>query len=298
MTTVAGVKFRNSGKVYYFSPGGIEDICIGTNVIVETAQGLEFASIALCTCEVDDSEVVLPLRKIVRIATEEDVAAQKENDNKKEDALKICQEKIDKHNLGMKLIDVDYTFDGSKVVFYFSADGRVDFRELVKDLAGVFKTRIELRQIGVRDEAKMIGGCGSCGKALCCASWMPDFHPVSIKMAKNQNLSLNPAKISGICGRLMCCLKYENDVYTELHKGMPKVGETVKTPDGIAKVIEIKLLVGQVRVRLYTDEEDENGDTKLSSDVYTYHKADIKRMHSKKKNSGSAEKTADLREDS
>ena len=208
--------------------------------------------------------------------------------------MRLCQEKIDKHGLVMKLIDVEYTFDNSKIVFYFTADGRVDFRELVKDLAGVFKMRIELRQIGVRDEAKMLGGIGSCGRALCCHSWLADFEPVSIKMAKVQNLSLNPAKISGICGRLMCCLKYENDIYMELRKGMPDVGERIKTPDGMGKVTDTNLLAGTVRARLYVEDkprrkkgEEEaapSQEEQLSDDIYTYKKQDIRRLDKRKDN--------------
>ncbi len=205
--------------------------------------------------------------------------------------MDLCQEKIDKHGLVMKLIDVEYTFDNSKIVFYFTADGRVDFRELVKDLAGVFKMRIELRQIGVRDEAKMLGGIGSCGRDLCCHSWLSDFQPVSIKMAKVQNLSLNPSKISGICGRLMCCLKYENDIYMEFRKGMPDIGEKVKTPDGLGKVVDTKLLEREVKVRLYLDEkprgkkDDADSEEKLSDDIYTYKKEEIRRLDKRKGNS-------------
>ena len=208
MVVVTGVKFRNAGKVYYFDPSDVTGLTLGMGVIVETARGQEFGFVTMVPTEVSDNAIVRPLRKVVRIATEEDIKRREENESKREETMRICQEKIDKHELDMKLIDVEYTFDNNKMVFYFTADGRVDFRELVKDLAGVFKTRIELRQVGVRDEAKMLGGCGPCGKGLCCATWMNEFQPVSIKMAKTQNLSLNPTKISGICGRLMCCLKY------------------------------------------------------------------------------------------
>ena len=238
MTDVVGVKFKEVGKMYYFAPGD-NKLSIGDNVIVETARGLEFGTICREKTSVDESELVAPLKNIIRIATDADRQKHAENLAKKDDALRICQEKIDAHGLEMKLIDVEYTFDNSKVVFYFTADGRVDFRELVKDLASVFRMRIELRQIGVRDEAKMIGGVGSCGRGLCCNTWLRDFEPVSIKMAKVQNLSLNPTKISGICGRLMCCLKYENDIYNELKKGMPNAGERVRTPDGIAVVTDV-----------------------------------------------------------
>ena len=293
MVKVAGVRFKTAGKVYYFDPDEL-DVKTGDSVIVETARGMEFGTVTMDVCDVDESEIVAPLKKIIRIANEKDYKQHIENVKKKERAMALCQEKIDKHGLVMKLIDVEYTFDNSKVVFYFTADGRVDFRELVKDLAGVFKMRIELRQIGVRDEAKMLGGIGSCGRALCCHSWLSDFEPVSIKMAKVQNLSLNPAKISGICGRLMCCLKYENDIYMEFRKGMPDVGESVKTPDGTAKVVDTNLLERTVKVRLFLDdkpkgknsEDNADQDEKLSTDIYTYKKEEIRRIdkHKDKKN--------------
>lgn len=281
MVKVAGVKFKNAGKVYYFDPDD-HQVEIGDFVIVETARGLEFGTVSMGITEVSDDEVVQPLKKIIRAADEDDIKRHEENEKKKDKALKLCQEKIDKHGLEMKLIDVEYTFDNNKIIFYFTADGRVDFRELVKDLAGVFKMRIELRQIGVRDEAKMLGGIGSCGKSLCCSTWLSDFEPVSIKMAKVQNLSLNPTKISGICGRLMCCLKYENDVYMELRKGMPDTGEKVKTADGMGKVIETNILESKVKVRLYTGEKDDDGQEKLGTDIYTYKKEEIKRLGHKK----------------
>ena len=293
MVKVAGVRFKTAGKVYYFDPDEL-DVKTGDSVIVETARGMEFGTVTMDVCDVDESEIVAPLKKIIRVANEKDHKQHIENVKKKERAMALCQEKIDKHGLVMKLIDVEYTFDNSKVVFYFTADGRVDFRELVKDLAGVFKMRIELRQIGVRDEAKMLGGIGSCGRALCCHSWLSDFEPVSIKMAKVQNLSLNPAKISGICGRLMCCLKYENDIYMEFRKGMPDVGESVKTPDGTAKVVDTNLLERTVKVRLFLDdkpkgknsEDNADQDEKLSTDIYTYKKEEIRRIdkHKYKKN--------------
>ena len=282
MAIVTGVKFRNAGKVYYFSPGDVDNIEIGSGVIVETARGLEFGTICMMPTEISDGSVVKPLKSIIRLATEEDVKKKEENDAKREEALALCQEKIDKHGLEMKLIDVEYTFDNNKIVFYFTADGRVDFRELVKDLAGVFRMRIELRQVGVRDEAKILGGCGPCGNGLCCATWMSEFQPVSIKMAKTQNLSLNPTKISGICGRLMCCLKYENDTYIDLRKGMPEVGEIVETKDGKGKVIDTNLLAGKLRVRLFTGEQDEDGSEKLSTDTYNYQKEEVKRTNPKK----------------
>lgn len=284
MVKVVGVKFKTAGKVYYFDPDDLQ-VEIGTNVIVETARGMEFGTVNMAEKEVHPSEIVSPLKKIIRIADEKDYKRHKENVQKKERALKLCQEKVDKHKLEMKLIDVEYTFDNSKIIFYFTADGRVDFRELVKDLAGVFKMRIELRQIGVRDEAKMVGGIGTCGRSLCCHSWLSEFEPVSIKMAKVQNLSLNPTKISGICGRLMCCLKYENDVYCELKKGMPDPGDRVKTPDGIAVVVETNLLENKVKTRLVVEDDgkDKNNQEKLSTEFYTYRKEEVKRLNRGKK---------------
>ena len=241
----------------------------GDYVIVETARGLEYGEIATPNGEVSKKSVVQPLKKVLRAADEQDALRHGENLRKKQSALEICQKKIDARGLEMKLIDVEYTFDNTKVIFYFTADGRVDFRELVKDLASVFKMRIELRQIGVRDEAKMLGGIGTCGRGLCCHTWLPDFEPVSIKMAKTQGLSLNPAKISGICGRLMCCLKYENEAYGMLKAGLPENGERVRTPDGPGIVVDTKVLRGQVKVRLFLDESRENtsDEEKLSSDV-------------------------------
>lgn len=285
MKEVVGVKFKSAGKMYYFDPGDYY-VNLGDNVIVETARGLEFGTIALGRTQVDESEIVTPLKNILRLASEQDKAKHQENLDKRERAMRLCQEKVDKHGLDMKLIDVEYTFDNSKLIFYFTADGRVDFRELVKDLASIFHTRIELRQIGVRDEAKMLGGIGTCGRALCCHAWLADFEPVSIKMAKTQNLSLNPTKISGICGRLMCCLNYENEVYTELRKGMPNVGEKVKTKEGLAVVIESNILESKVKTRLILEKEEDDdtpGDN-LSSEIETYDKREIKRL--KKNNKG------------
>ncbi|MDD4377077.1 MAG: stage 0 sporulation family protein [Eubacteriales bacterium] len=278
MVKVAGVRFKTAGKVYFFDPDDL-DIKLNHNVIVETARGMEFGTVTMEVQEVKEEEIVQPLKKIIRIANDEDYKQHEENVKKKERALRLCQEKIDKHGLVMKLIDVEYTFDNSKVIFYFTADGRVDFRELVKDLASVFKMRIELRQIGVRDEAKMLGGIGTCGKSLCCHTWLADFEPVSIKMAKVQNLSLNPAKISGICGRLMCCLKYENDVYMELRKGMPEVGEKIKTKDGFAKVIDTNILENVIKARLFVEDKNKDADEeKLGTEIITYKKQDIKRI--------------------
>ena len=246
---VVGVRFRQMGKVYYFDPRGIA-VAQGANGIVETARGVEFG---LCVAEnklVPNTEIVLPLRPVIRLATKEDELHHQENSKKEKEAFDICLGKIEKHGLEMKLIDVEYTFDNNKLLFYFSADGRVDFRELVKDLASVFKTRIELRQIGIRDEAKMIGGLGACGRPFCCKTFLSDFAQVSIKMAKEQNLSLNSAKISGTCGRLMCCLRYESEAYEYELKKTPKVDSVVDTPDGEGVVVEINPLAGLVKVRM------------------------------------------------
>ncbi len=281
MIKVAGVRFKRAGKVYFFDPDGFE-VTKGMGVIVETARGLEYGTLSEDIKEVDEKEIVAPLKKIIRIADEKDILQYRENLEKKGNDLALCQEKVDKHKLDMKLVDVEHTFDNSKIIFYFTADGRVDFRELVKDLAGVFKMRIELRQIGVRDEAKLVGGIGTCGKALCCHSWLPEFEPVSIKMAKVQNLSLNPTKISGICGRLMCCLKYENDVYCEMRRGMPEAGEKVKTVDGLGIVIESNILENKVKVRHIVEEKDGDSPEKLSTDIITYNKQQIKRLGCKK----------------
>lgn len=291
-TLVAGVKFKTAGKVYFFDPEGF-DLSQGDNVIVETARGLEFGELASDPYYVSEKSIVKPLKKVIRVATEEDRNKHNANIERKKRAVELCQKKVTARNLDMKLIDVEYTFDDSKIIFYFTADGRVDFRELVKDLAGVFRMRIELRQIGVRDEAKMIGGIGTCGRGLCCHSWLPDFQPVSIKMAKTQGLSLNPAKISGICGRLMCCLKYENDVYNILKQGMPDQGEKVATQDGMAVVVSTNILREQVKVRhLLDDIDEETGEPKLSQDITTYTKQDIKRL-GKKKHQKNAHKEKD-----
>ena len=299
MIKVVGVKFKEAGKLYYFSPGSLK-VSKGDNVIVETARGLEFGTVTMEETEIKESEIVAPLKNIIRTATEKDRRKHKQNLGKKAEALRLCQEKIDAHKLEMKLIDVEYTFDNSKVVFYFTADGRVDFRELVKDLAAVFRMRIELRQIGVRDEAKMLGGVGNCGRGLCCSTWLADFEPVSIKMAKVQDLSLNPSKISGICGRLMCCLKFENEVYTHLKKGMPAVGERIKTPDGMAIVSDVNILENIIKTRLVLDngKKDENGEEKLSTEFYNYGKEEIKRINKKHGHGGhkKKEKEDDLAE--
>jgi len=240
LVKVVGVRFKAAGKIYYFDPGDLE-IAPNTNVIVETVRGLEFGKAVIGNRQVSEADVVLPLKKVIRIATAEDEEQMILNRGKEEEAKQCCLKKIVEHNLPMKLVDVEYTFDGSKVIFYFTAEGRVDFRELVKDLAAVFRTRIELRQIGVRDEAKMLGGIGSCGRVLCCASFLGDFEPVSIRMAKDQNLSLNPTKISGICGRLMCCLKYESEGY-ECNKKCCKTAEQQLPEELPAEEIDIRLL--------------------------------------------------------
>ena len=276
MVKVAGVRFKVAGKIYYFDPGEF-DLKAGDNVIVETARGIEYGYVSADVREVEDGEIVAPLKPIIRIATPEDTVKHEESLKKKERALALCQEKIDRRGLDMKLVDVEYTFDGSKIVFYFTADGRVDFRELVKDLAGVFRMRIELRQIGVRDETKMMGGIGPCGRPLCCHSWLPDFEPVSVKMAKIQNLSLNPVKISGICGRLMCCLQYENENYVEMKKGMPDNGEVVETRDGKAVVFDVNILENRIKTRLILEEKTEEKPEKLSTEYYIYGKEEIRR---------------------
>ena len=249
MTKVVAIKFKNSGKLYYFAPKKGEEYTRNTPVVVETARGLEYAWVAHGIQEVDDEEVVQPLKPIIRIATERDTQAFESGQEKKPAAMKICKEKIAAHNLEMKLIDCEYAFDGSKIVFYFTAASRVDFRELVKDLASTFKNRIELRQVGTRDETKYLGGIAPCGRICCCAGNMPEFKKVSVKMAKVQGLSLNPGKISGLCGRLMCCLSFESDYYNDASKKMPKVGSEVSTPDGKAIVASVNMLKMQVTVK-------------------------------------------------
>jgi len=250
---VVGVRFKKAGKIYYFDPG---DHPIRKNdfVIVETARGIEYGKAVTEKKQVDDHDVVLPLKKVVRMADQKDQLNVEENKTAAAEAYQVCNEKIIEHSLDMKLVDVEYTFDRNKVIFYFTADGRIDFRDLVKDLAAIFRTRIELRQIGVRDEAKMLGGIGPCGRMLCCSTFLGDFEPVSIKMAKDQNLSLNPTKISGLCGRLMCCLKYENDEYEAAKAELPDVGDAIKTPDGSGKVIGLNILERLIQVEL-TEQE-------------------------------------------
>ena len=249
MAEVVGVRFQNVGKVYYFDPDG-SSLSKGDKVIVETARGVECGEVAMENRSVSDEEIVQPLKKLIRSATPEDLKRVEENRKKEKSAFQVCLRKIAAHKLDMKLVDVEYTFDNSKILFYFTADGRVDFRELVKDLASVFRTRIELRQIGVRDEAKMLGGLGVCGRPFCCSTFLGGFQPVSIKMAKEQGLSLNPVKISGICGRLMCCLKYEQDAYSEMLRLVPAQNSIVMTPQGKGVVTEQNVLNGTVQVRL------------------------------------------------
>lgn len=249
MIEIIGIRFKEVGKVYYFSPKG-KTVAAGDKVIVETARGVEYGEVVIPNRKIDESGVVQPLKPIIRVATPEDEKTIKDNEAKETEIMKVFVKKIAEHKLDMKPIDVDYTFDGSKILFYFTAESRVDFRELVKDLAGIYRTRIELRQIGVRDEAKMLGGLGICGREFCCSSFLGEFQPVSIKMAKEQSLSLNPTKISGTCGRLMCCLKYEQDCYEDLLKITPKVGAFVETPEGVGHVEDANILTGVLKVKL------------------------------------------------
>ncbi|GEM_PF-1634800 len=252
MTEIIGVRFKDGGKLYYFNPNGVQ-VQAGQHVIIETSKGIEFGECALANTMIDEMELIAALRPMLRVATEADYAQVKSNQEKEKKAFQICQDKIAEHKLEMKLVEVKYSFDGSKILFFFTADGRVDFRHLVKDLASIFCTRIELRQIGVRDEAKIMGGLGICGRPFCCSQFLSDFQPVSIKMAKTQNISLNPTKISGVCGRLMCCLKYEQDAYEDLLKDTPKLESLVNTPDGVGVVNQIQLLREQVKVVLDSD---------------------------------------------
>ena len=256
MIKVIGVRFRQAGKIYNFSPADFQ-VKVGDHVIVETARGIEYGSVVQGIREVADDKVIMPLKSVIRIATEEDDKKAIENNEKEKKAFKICKEKIAKHGLEMKLIETEYTFDNNKVLFYFTADGRIDFRELVKDLAAVFRTRIELRQIGVRDEAKMVNGIGICGRPLCCATFLGDFHPVSIKMAKDQGLSLNPSKISGSCGRLMCCLQYEQSSYEELIKNLPGEGDIIDTPEGQGEVLSVSVLKQIIKTAIRKPPKDE-----------------------------------------
>ncbi len=279
MITVIGVRFRAAGKIYYFDPSG-KEIKPGDRVIVETARGVEYGHVVLGNREVDESKVVLPLKPVIRMATKEDTAIETKNKEKEKEAFKICKEKIAKHNLEMKLIDAEYTFDNNKLLFYFTADGRIDFRELVKDLASVFKTRIELRQVGVRDETKIMGGIGICGRPLCCHSYLSEFIPVSIKMAKEQNLSLNPTKISGVCGRLMCCLKNEEETYEVLNSRLPGIGDYVTTIDGLkGEVHSFNVLRQLVKVVVTVDKDEK--------EIRDYKVDQLKFKPRKKKSKGS-----------
>ena len=255
MTKIVGIRFRTAGKIYYFDPADF-DLDMAMYVIVETARGIEMGTVLIPPKEVDDDKVVSPLKPVIRVATDEDEKTVERNKEKEKEAFAICKEKIIKHGLEMKLVDAEYTFDGNKLLFYFTADGRIDFRELVKDLAAVFRTRIELRQIGVRDETKIRGGIGICGRPLCCSTYLTEFAAVSIKMAKEQNLSLNPTKISGVCGRLMCCLKHEQDTYEYLNEKLPNVGDFVRTTDGNkGEVLSVSVLRQKVRI-VVTDKDD------------------------------------------
>ncbi len=287
MITVIGVRFRNVGKIYYFSPGQL-NIKAGQHVIVETARGIEYGYVVLGNRDVEDNKVIQPLKAVIRMASEEDDRIETENKAKEKDAFKICQEKIRRHGLEMKLIDVEYTFDNNKILFYFTADGRIDFRELVKDLASVFRTRIELRQVGVRDETKIVGGVGICGRPLCCHTYLSEFIPVSIKMAKEQNLSLNPTKISGVCGRLMCCLKNEEETYEYLNSKLPGIGDTVTTDDGQkGEVHSVNVLRQTVKVRMVVDKDE------IEIKEYKVEQLRFKPRRKKEKNQGEKNQAQD-----
>lgn len=288
MTKVIGVRFRTAGKIYFFSPGKFE-VKRGDQVIVETARGVEFGNVVMGPKEVKDEEITQPLKTVIRLATEDDRRVEEKNRKKEKEAFQICLEKIHKHELEMKLIDAEYTFDNNKVLFYFTADGRIDFRELVKDLASVFKTRIELRQVGVRDETKIMGGIGICGRALCCHSYLSEFIPVSIKMAKEQNLSLNPTKISGVCGRLMCCLKNEEETYEVLNSRLPNPGDYVTTNDGLkGEVQSVNVLRQLVKVVVTVDRDEK--------EIREYKSDQLKFKPRKKKGKGGKEKERETSE--
>ncbi len=273
MAKVIGVRFKRAGKIYYFDPDD-KKVEVSQHVIVETVRGIEYGEVVLGEREVEESELNATLKKVIRVATDDDAKTVEENLKKASEAFSVCEEKIVNHNLDMKLVDVEYTFDNNKIIFYFTADGRVDFRELVKDLASVFRVRIELRQIGVRDEAKMLGGLGGCGRPCCCNQFLGEFQPVSIKMAKEQNLSLSPTKISGLCGRLMCCLKYEQDYYESMSKCMVRIGRSVATPDGPGIVLDNNALTETSVVRVELDDG--------TFDIRNYYYKDIKQQHRKK----------------
>ena len=286
---VIGVRFRTAGKIYYFAPLEFT-IKRNDHVIVETARGIEFGTVVMPPKEVEDEKVVQPLKPVLRLATQKDIEQEAANRKKEKEAFRICLEKIRKHNLEMKLIDAEYTFDNNKILFYFTADGRIDFRELVKDLAAVFKTRIELRQIGVRDETKIVGGIGICGRPLCCHTYLSEFAPVSIKMAKEQNLSLNPTKISGVCGRLMCCLNNEENIYEELNRKLPNVGDFVTTDDGLkGEVHSVNILRQLVKVLVEVNDEKELKEYKVEQ-------LRFKRRHKNRKEHASSEELKELKE--
>ena len=285
MIKIVGVRFRNAGKIYYFGPGNL-DLTAGMHVIVETARGVELGTVMIPTREVNDDSVIQPLKPVIRIATEADEKTALKNREKEKEAFKICLEKIAKHKLDMKLIEAEYTFDNNKVLFYFTADGRIDFRQLVKDLAAIFKTRIELRQIGVRDETKILGGIGICGRQLCCHTYLSEFAPVSIKMAKEQNLSLNQTKISGVCGRLMCCLKNEQETYEALNKSLPGTGDTVTLPDGLQGIVHSVNVLRQ-RVKVIVEVNDEK-------EIQEYPVGELKFRSRKKKAKNTDKETRDI----
>lgn len=285
MVKIVGVRFRNAGKVYYFDPKGYK-IKAGDHVIVETARGVEYGTVIGGIREVTDDRVVQPLKAVIRVATQEDDLRAEKSRAKEKDAMRICNEKIRKHKLDMKLIDAEYTFDNNKVLFYFTADGRIDFRQLVKDLAAIFKTRIELRQIGVRDETKILGGIGICGRQLCCHTYLSEFAPVSIKMAKEQNLSLNQTKISGVCGRLMCCLKNEQETYEALNKSLPGTGDTVTLPDGLQGIVHSVNVLRQ-RVKVIVEVNDEK-------EIQEYPVGELKFRSRKKKAKNTDKETRDI----
>jgi cell fate regulator YaaT (PSP1 superfamily) len=286
MRKTVAVRFRSAPRHYYFDPRG-EDLKSGDKVIVETSMGKDIGIVVGAPSEKDDSEIVGTLVPIIRKATADDIETERANSEKKAETISTCKEIIKSRGLDMKLIDAEYTFGDNKLVFYFTSEERVDFRELVKDLASRFRTRIELRQIGVRDEARMLGGLGACGRELCCKRWLRDFEPVSIKMAKVQNLSLNPTKISGCCGRLMCCLKFENDIYNELKKDMPSAGEIVETTSGAVKIMDVNILTGIIRARYFDSEGDWDNPDTLSDELVEIDKSEIvKKLRNVKKNSG------------
>lgn len=279
MAEIIGVRFKEVGKVYYFDSQQ-KEYQVGTKVIVETSRGVECGDVALGNKIIPDEEIVSPLKTVIRVANEADLKILQENREKEKEAFNICLEKIANHGLDMKLVDAEYTFDRSKVLFYFTADGRVDFRDLVKDLASIFRTRIELRQIGVRDESKMLGGLGVCGRPFCCSTFLGGFQPVTIKMAKEQGLSLSPVKISGTCGRLMCCLKYEQEGYEELIRTTPRIGSAVKTPDGAGVVVDINLMTGMLTVKM---------DDAPDGAPISFHKSQVKRLRTEKEENRSEE---------